>query len=139
MRNNTIGKMSVFKDDKLVELSNSKDIKIEDIIGVYLATTTNDNQTIAEVGCEIARLCERIEEETGFVMPPIKVNDVPMFAYMNSSFVRLKNDKDGFLRVIVTDDVNKIERLLKKCSANLSSNIQGYFINSKPTFEKKNN
>ena len=32
MRNNTIGKMSVFKDDKLVELSNSKDIKIEDII-----------------------------------------------------------------------------------------------------------
>lgn len=137
MRNNTIGKLYVFKDDKLVELSNPKDIKIEDIIGIYLATTTNDNQTIVEVGCEIARLCERIEEETGIAMPIIKVNDVAMFAYMNSSFVKLKNDNNGFLRVIVLDNIR--ENMQKKFLYNLPLEIQNCFTNIEPIFVKKNN
>ncbi len=137
MRNNTIGKLYVFKDDKLVELSNPKDIKIEDIIGIYLATTTNDNQTIVEVGCEIARLCERIEEEIGIAMPIIKVNDVAMFAYMNSSFVKLKNDNNGFLRVIVLDNIR--ENMKKKFLYNLPLEIQNCFTNIEPIFVKKNN
>lgn len=139
MRNNNIGKLYVFKDDKLVELSNPKDIKIEDIIGLYLATATNYNQTIAEVGCEIVKLCEKIEEETGIAMPIIKVNDVAMFSYINYSFVRLRNDKDGYLRVIVPDNYNRRENMKKKFLSNLPSEIQNCFTNMDPTFEKKNN
>ncbi len=114
-------------------------IKIEDVIGVYLATTTNDNQTIAEVGCEIVKLCERIEEETGIAMPIIKVNDVAMFAYINHSFVKLKNDNNGFLRVIVTDNYNKRKNMKKKFLSNLPLEIQNCFTNIEPTFVKKNN
>lgn len=113
-------------------------IKIEDVIGVYLATTTNDNQTIAEVGCEIVKLCERIEEETGIAMPIIKVNDVAMFAYINYSFVKLKNDNNGFLRVMVTDNYNR-KNMKEKSLSNLPLEIQNYFTNIEPTFVKKNN
>ncbi len=114
-------------------------IKIEDIIGLYLATTTNDNQTISEVECEIIKICEKIKEKAKFLIPSIEVSDVAKFAYMNYSFIELKNDKNGYLRIIVTDSENKRDKMIKMFSANLPLEIQEYFVNPEPTFVKKNN
>ncbi len=114
-------------------------INIESIIGIYLVLLEDDNPRLDEIRSEINSICNKIMNETSYSIPTIEISDIVKFIYQNSSIFKLRNDKDGFLRVIVIDSVRKREKTLEKYLCDFPSDIQKYFIKIEPVLVKKDN
>lgn len=114
-------------------------IKVEDIIGLYLAKMEEDLPRIDEVILKINALCENISKETDFFIEKILSTDIAAFTYRYEWYAKLKKSGDGFNRVLVTGNEMKREEMIKYFLSRIPKELHKYFVKQEPTFIKKNN
>lgn len=112
-------------------------INVNNIIGIYLATTTDDDAKLSDVVDKINDKCKIIKEETEFVIDTIIPSNVAAFAYSYSCYVKLKNSQDGYVRAIITGDAEKRKEMTEYFRSKLPEKLHKYFINSEPLLVKK--